>query len=77
MLPNPAVDRIQLQFRKQRESEGTVWLYDGLGRMVRTALVPAQTERFDWALPGLDAGTYWLRWQEGDQVCDQKLIILH
>ena len=75
--PNPAIDRIQLQFSKQRESEGTVWLYDGLGRMLRTAVVPAQTERFDWALPGLDAGTYGLRWQEGDQVCDQKLIILH
>ncbi|MDX2280699.1 MAG: hypothetical protein NW218_14005 [Saprospiraceae bacterium] len=77
MVPNPAIDRIQLQFGMQRKNEGRVWLYDGLGRMVRTAVVPAGSERFDWALPDLAAGTYWLHWQEGDQACDQKLIILH
>lgn len=77
MVPNPAIDRIQLQFGMQRKNEGRVWLYDGLGRMVRTAVVPAGSECFDWALPDLAAGTYWLHWQEGDQACDQKLIILH
>jgi hypothetical protein len=76
LSPNPATDHVQLRFDHAVGNAGTVWLSDGLGRVVRSVQIPEKSETFDWPLEGLASGVYWLHWRDGEQFASQRLVLI-
>lgn len=75
LFPNPAQDHILIQFAEN--SQGTLQLYDLLGRNVFQSQLTQNTLEFEIDVSVLDAGQYLLTWQsaDGTEVWNSRLVV--
>jgi hypothetical protein len=79
IFPNPISDHTAISFTLQKSSYVKLEVLNGLGRVVATIvdekLTPG-THHITWNTDGLPAGIYFCRFQAGDNVRTEKMIIM-
>ncbi len=78
VYPNPATDRITIEYAGGDASEQTCLLFNALGQVVKTAILPKEQNSTRILLNGVPAGIYWYR-VNGMQAAIRsgKIIINH
>lgn len=78
IYPNPAADRITVEHSGDETSEQTLLLFNALGQVVKTAILPKEQNSTQVLLNGVPAGIYWYR-VNGMQAAihSGKIIINH
>jgi hypothetical protein len=56
--PNPAYDRLFIQWTTPAKAGDQLQLYDAQGRLMKTQRVAAQTQAMEWSIGGMPAGVY-------------------
>jgi hypothetical protein len=56
--PNPAHDRLFIQWTTPAKAGDHLQLYDAQGRLMKTQRVAAQTQAMEWSIGGMPAGVY-------------------
>ena len=69
-FPNPTVDYVQVMTTSEG---GTLRLFSGEGRLLRTEVIENQAHRFD--LSSYPAGSYFLSYEQAGQLVQSKSVI--
>jgi uncharacterized repeat protein (TIGR01451 family) len=78
-FPNPFYASTVISFQLARESKTQVLVYDAKGRMIAQLLdkaMPAGHHTITWQPANLSAGLYVLRFQAGDYVKTQRMMMI-
>jgi hypothetical protein len=77
IVPNPANDHIQIRLASASNQEGRVCIYDELGCLLKSTVLPAESDSLNLILPNLPAGLYWVHAYQGGQVYTTRFIVQH
>jgi len=77
LAPNPATEQMRIRYSVPEGQEGTIQLYDILGRAVRQVAVGLNGGRYEEKLDvsGLAAGVYFVRLSAGEQTKTRKVVV--
>jgi hypothetical protein len=77
LYPNPAEDRVTLNFRSDRTGMVTISVYDFTGRVIvsEALMKPAVSLESTIDLAGFDSGVYVVEIREGERSLKQRLIV--
>lgn len=77
LYPNPATDKVLIDYLAEHEHNVTLFIFDAMGRELLSTRLAVGTGPATYALPvdGLPNGMYLLHIQDGDQRSQQRFMI--